>query len=76
MDEFARCEGVGKMSLINRLVARRILVWDGEYTLRPIAETLLTIFTPDGKVQISSNATLTGEWVFQNIDLRPRSLEG
>ncbi|MFA7305143.1 MAG: DUF6602 domain-containing protein [Hyphomicrobium sp.] len=76
LDEFARSEGVGKMSLINRLVARRILVWDGEYTLRPIAETLLTIFTPDGKVQISSNATLTGEWVFQNIDLRPRSLEG
>lgn len=65
--EFAKSEDTTAANIVARLVARRLLAWDGDSTARPLSENLVSVFTPNGEVQVSGNATLTGEWIMTKL---------
>lgn len=70
--EYAAKEGFDPDVVIREMVEHRLIAWTGEYTVTPIAEDLVTIFMPDGRVFVSDDA-LIEPWVMEALSKRRRT---
>jgi hypothetical protein len=76
LEQFAKENATSSRTLVDALVLKRILAWDGEHIARPIHERITSVYTPQGKILLSANANMTGEWLIQKLEIQARPIGG